>query len=134
MKNNNVLMMACLLLAGSFSMDLSAQEHLAAVVKKCEAIESVDIRVIHQRDPATKKLQQVIKSLDINKSPAIVNEILSAFEKDKERAVQAIDGKTNGKLMPQYYTFSDGKINVSYSVSISDSGDVNLTVIEQYIK
>lgn len=132
MKKNSVLVLACMLLVGSFSMNLSAQEHLAAVVKKCEAIDSADVNVIYQRNPTTKKLQQMIKTVSLDKNPAIVNEVLAAFEKDKAMAVQAIDGKTKGKMMPQFYKFSDGKINISYSVSVSDSGDVSLTVIEQY--
>lgn len=128
MKTKNVFLIAVLLLIGSFSIESMAQENLAALVKKCESMESVQMSVVRRRDTPKGKITKTITSIQFNSNQALVNEFLAAFKKDEESATQAIDDKKNGRMVPSFYRFDD----VSYSFSINGDGDgAHISIIER---
>jgi hypothetical protein len=128
MKTRSLIAVAILLLTGSLAADLSAQETLKALVKKCENMENVDINVVRKRDEKTRALERTVTSIRINNNQALVNEFIAAFEKDKEMADQEIENKSNGKIKNIHYRFGDA----SYSFSPGSNGSASITVIENF--
>ena len=122
MKTKKTVVMILVLMAGFFSTQVLAQENIDALMKKCESMDNVDMDVVQQRDPSTKKLAQVIRNVNIKNNKALVDDFLKAFLADRENAIQAIDSKKGGKMIPSYYQFQIGKKNVAYSISISNEG------------
>lgn len=131
MKKNQML---CMLLAGwaaLFSSPVFAQENLEAVIRKYKDVKSTDINVITQKDPETLELQQIVTTVTIRQNvPAVATEILAAFEKDKPKAYQAIEGRSGGGDLRPFYNFlSEGK-HVSYAMG-RDKNSVTITKIER---
>ncbi len=126
MKMKGIVISMLLLLIGSICAEVSAQENIEAVIRKCESMESVNMTVVRNRDPKTKKLQQTITSISIKNNPALVNELVAALKKDEPNATQAIDRKKNGKIVPQYYSFG----SISYSFSLKEDGNASISVID----
>lgn len=131
MKSGKVLAVAALLLVGSVLTGVQAQEHLKALVKKCESLDKVDMDVIYDKNRETKKTEKVIKSLSFTDAQ-LMNEFLAAFEKDKEAAYKVIETKKKGKIQPSYYCFFSGTTDTAYSFDVRDSGKVSVSVIEKY--
>ena len=113
------------LIAGSFSIEMIAQENIQAVIKKCESIESVEMSVIKSRNAQTNKIERVITSISFSSNPSLLNEFLAAFKKDEEKASKVIENKVNGKLVPSFYRFK----GVAYSFSMDNSGNVSISEI-----
>ena len=125
MKTKNLFVAMLLLIMGSFSMKIVAQENLAAMVKKCETIESVDVNIVRQKNPQTKKTESVITSITIRSNPDLVGEFLVAFGKDERKANQTVERRQGGKTIPSFYQF-DG---VSYTFSMQGEGNATVTEI-----
>ena len=62
----------------------------------------------------------------------MLDEFVTAFEKDKDAAYKIIDDKKSGKLLPSFYRFGSGKTDISYSLSVSKSGKVTVSKIERF--
>jgi Domain of unknown function (DUF5024) len=131
MKTKKIILAAFLLVAGAASTEVFAQEHLEALVKKCEKLDNVQMQVIYNRDPNTKKLEKTIKSINFQ-DEKLLNEFLDAFEKDKEKAYKMAEQKVNGRMQPSFYRFSDGKKDIGYYWNVSAAHNVSLSVIEEY--
>lgn len=116
--------------AAVISSSVAAQEHLEAVIRKYKNIKSADINVITQKDPKTLKLLQIITSITIRENlPQATAEILEAFEKDKPKAFQAIDGRTKGRVQPMYNFIVD-KSFLTYALT-EETDSVMITKIER---
>ncbi len=132
MTTKRFLSLCLFLLLGAASESMWAQAALNAVITKCESMDNVDIQKIVNKDSDTRKVTQIITDVTFKENQALVDEIIAAFAKDKEEAIQQIDSKKNGKMLPEYYKFDDGEKGVAFSFSISKLGRVNLTKIEDY--
>ena len=123
MKKNGLIMLL-LFIMSSLSMELVAQENLNALVKKCETMPSLEVDVIKNKNEETKKLEVSVIAISIENNQALVNEFLSAFEKDKEDATKTIENSANGEhsLLCVFdkvsYSISYGEKNGSASVSV----------------
>lgn len=130
MKKNQI---KCMLLAGLavfLSSPAFAQENLEAVIRKYKDVKSTDLNVITQKNPETLKLQQIVTTITIHENvPAVTTEILAAFEKDKPKSYQAIEGRSRGRLKPFYNFLTQGKY-VSYAMSENEKS-VTITKIER---
>ena len=127
MKTKVFVAVLLFLMIGSFSMKIGAQENLAAMVRKCETMESVDMNVVRQKNPQTKKTESVITSITIKSNPVLVNEFLNAFQRDENKAYQVIEKKKGGKTIPSFYQF----VGVSYSFSMQGDGNATVTEIRE---
>lgn len=125
MKAKSVIVL--ILLIGGFCLDISAQQNIKAVVKKCESMESVEMTVIRKRNKDTKQLEKAITTINFKSNPSLVDEFVQAFKQDEPSATQVIDKYVNGKLVPQFYRF-DG---VSVSFSLDENGNASISVIEK---
>lgn len=126
MKTKSLLVTAILLIAGSLS-GLSAQETLKALVKKCESMENVNVNMVRSRNKETKQLERNITTISFSNNQALVNEIVAAFEKDKDLADQEIENRSGGKVTNMFYRFG----NASYSFSQNEEGGGSLSIIER---
>ncbi|MDR2680368.1 MAG: hypothetical protein LBC47_06115, partial [Tannerella sp.] len=77
MKTNRLIITAILIITGSFLVNLSAQEALKAVVKKCENAEGVDVSIISQK-AKEKKETNTMTSVSFKNNEGLKKEILDA--------------------------------------------------------
>lgn len=131
MKTKKMIVAGAILLAGSFTMGLQAQEHLNALAKKCESMDKVDMDIIYYKNKETKKIERIVRSFEFTDTQ-LLNEFLAAFEKDKETAYKVMEAKKNGKIMPSLYRFSTGTTDRVYSLDISKTGKTSISVIERF--
>ncbi len=130
MKMRNLFIAAMLLLAGSLTTELMAQDAVAAVVKKCEAQKDVQINKARSRDKDTKEVTREVTTLTIFNNPSLVNEIVAAFNKDRDKALDETESTANGKITNLFlrfekvsYTFVQiGNDGATVSVMIGDNG------------
>lgn len=126
--------MLCMLLAGwaaLFSSSAFAQENLEAVIRKYKDVKSTDINVITQKNPETLELQQIVTTVTIHQNvPAVGTEVLAAFEKDKPKAYQVIEGRSGGDDLQPFYNFLSGGKHISYSMD-RNKNSVTITKIER---
>ena len=114
------------MITGVISADVSAQEAIRAVIKKCETMEDVKISVIRNKDKATKKVTQVITDVSFKNNEALSKEILAAFEKDKDKSDQEIEEWAGGRLKEMLYRFGYSY----YTFSQKEDGSCTLTAVE----
>lgn len=126
MKTSQLITVLVLFIAGGFSMDLSAQEALKALVKKCENMENVNVSIVRNKDKTTRKVSQVMTGVSFSNNEALVKEILAAFNQDKDMADQEIEDRSNGRVKSLYYSFG----STSYSFSEDGNGGGSLSVIK----
>ena len=122
MKRNGLIMMA--LIASCTSMTLLAQENLDALIKKCEALPSIDMSVTRTRNAQTKELEREIISFTIHDNPDLVNEFLTVFKKDEVNAITVNETKQGGRTKSLYYKFE----KATYSFSLKDEKSVSITI------
>ncbi|GHS99370.1 hypothetical protein FACS189421_09690 [Bacteroidia bacterium] len=120
----NVLLVALLLIASSFSMESMAQKNLLDVVKKCEASDSetVSMNIIRNRN-SEKKVTNMVITIKISGNKELVNDFLEAAKKDEPDAVNSISKKVGKTTYPSHYEFDKG-ISFVFFVN-DDKGDVN---------
>ncbi len=132
MTTKRFLSFCLFLLLGAVSENVWAQTALNAIMTKCESMDNVDIQKIVNKDSETRKVIQIVTDVTFQENQALVDEIVAAFNKDKEETIQQIDSKKNGRMLPEYYIFDDGEKGVAFSFGISKAGRVNFTKIEDY--
>ena len=111
-----------LLILGSFSLQLSAQESIKVLIKKCEKTESAEVTYVIQKDPKTGKQLNYLTTVKIKNDDNLVNELLQALEKDKDNAYMAQGSIKNGVPIPSNYEFFDGKhLYTSCHISLSQA-------------
>ena len=117
-----VITIALLFFTGCFIANLSAQDNISALIKKCEKMSSVDMSYIINKDPKTKKVINNITTITIKNDPGLVKEFIAAFEKDKDNAYSISGSVKNGLSIPSNYKFSSEKDNhISCTIAISDN-------------
>jgi hypothetical protein len=123
--------MVILIVTGSFGMNLSAQEALKAVMKKCENADSVDVKVVSQKkfgETKEKKETTVMIDISFKNNEGLKKEILDAFEKDRDQAKETAENKRNGKIYGLHYRFEKSY----YSYSEDMDGKVSFVFREDF--
>ena len=132
MKTNRFIITVVLIITGSFFVNVTAQEALRAIMKKCENMENLNVNVVRNKDKETKKVTRVMINISFEKNETLKKEILSAFEKDSEMADYEMKNKRNGNTDLNYrfglISFSynenrDGRVIFSSHEKSSDSKD-----------
>jgi len=128
MKTNRLFITVVIILVGSFFVNISAQDALKAIAKKCENMENVDISVVRTREKDTKKVNRYIMNVDFNDNESLKKEILMAFDKDRSNADHEVEGRKNGRGRELMLRFGSS----TYSYSERLDGRVSFSVIEDY--
>ena len=90
MKASKFYGMALALLLCGLSAEAFAQKNLEEVVRKCKSDKSVDKSVVTKKDPATKQKRRIVSSFEVESGSPLYQEVMTAFERDKEEAYQII--------------------------------------------
>ena len=133
MKTRN-LMVAVLLTAGSFTMSSFAQENIKALIQKCENMDNVELNIVRNKGTSqgtqasslmssmlldSKEIGFIsffrpgmvvrsITTVTLKSTPAFEKELVAAFHKDREKAIQEIEQKKDGKITHMHYQFENG--------------------------
>lgn len=147
MKTKKIILSMALLIAGASAGELVAQEHLNALMKKCESLDNVSVEVIYNKDPKTKKPEKNVVSVTFyrQENAKLLNDFLDAFKKDREAAYRVMEEKINGKVTPSLYRFSGaGDTDITYTVEevtsvfprnspyYDEKGDIRITKVERF--
>lgn len=147
MKTKKIILSMALLVVGTSISELVAQEHLNALMKKCESLDNVSVEVIYNKDPKTKKPEKNVVSVTFyrQENAKLLNDFLDAFKKDREAAYRVMEEKMNGKVMPSLYRFSGaGDLDITYTVEevksvfprnsphYREKGDIRITKVERF--
>ncbi|CAK7026982.1 MAG: hypothetical protein PARBA_01130 [Parabacteroides sp.] len=147
MKTKKIILSMALLIAGVSAGELMAQEHLNALMKKCESLDNVSVEVIYNKDPKTKKPEKNVVSVTFyrQENAKLLNDFLDAFKKDREAAYRVMEEKINGKVTPSLYRFSGaGDTDITYTVEevksvfpknsphYKEKGDIRITKVERF--
>ena len=126
MKTNRLFITAAIIIAGSFFVNISAQDALKAIAKKCETMENIDISVVRNRNKETKKVDQYIMSITFEKNESLKKEIIAAFDKDRVNADQEIEDRKDGRVRNMMLRFGSSH----YSISENPNGRITFSVNE----
>ena len=147
MKTKKIILSMALLIAGVSAGELMAQEHLNALMKKCESLDNVSVEVIYNKDPKTKKPEKNVVSVTFyrQENAKLLNDFLDAFKKDREVAYRVMEEKINGKVSPLLYRLSvAGDKDITYTVEqvkrvlpknsphYKEKGDIRITKVERF--
>lgn len=147
MKTKKIILSMALLIAGASAGELVAQEHLNALMKKCESLDNVSVEVIYNKDPKTKKPEKNVVSVTFyrQENAKLLNDFLDAFKKDREVAYRVMEEKINGKVTPSLYRFCGaGDTDITYTVEevksvfpknsphYKEKGDIRITKVERF--
>ncbi len=133
MKTNFLLVAMLLVVFSMITLNANAQQNLNELTKKLETMDNVDMNSVQQRDPQTKKMNQLIKNYTVY-SKVLVDEIINAFAQDKKDAHTVIEDKKGGKVKSLFYRFMEGNKEITYSFSTveDDVSEAAFTLIENY--
>ena len=110
-----------LLITGSlFSSQVRAQEALNKILTQLEQSELVDVSVICKRDPDTRKVIKIIKTVTIpagKEGDKMLEKIFQAFEKEKENAIEVINNKKAKKYDSILQKYQKDGMAYMYSLS-----------------
>jgi len=118
MKTRNLLISIALIISGSFSTKLLAQDKIKALMQQIEKMDDKDIfeaDIVRKNNPIlrTKSYAMLIK---LKFSPELEKKLINTFKEDNENAKQVIEQKKDGKVMHFLYRFD----NSTYSFTISN--------------
>lgn len=132
MKTNNwkKLLMATLWL-GMCAVPAMAQKNIDKIVEELEKRDYVSISLVTRRNPETKKVTTVVKSITFT-DEKISERLIEAFNKDEEYTITAIKDskKVNGKPKASYmYIFRTDEGQYKYALDVRKNGKTEISVI-----
>jgi len=118
MKKKNLILSFVLLIAGSFSMEIFAQENIKALMQQIEKTDDKEILeadIVRKNNPTlrTKSFTMLIK---LRYSPELEKKLIDTFQQDSEKANQVVEQKKDGKVLQYLYRFDTS----TYSFAISN--------------
>ncbi len=132
MKTNNwkKLLMAVIGLC-MCALPAMAQKNIDKIVEELEKRDDVEINVVTNRDPETRKVTKFIKSITF-KDEGVFKRLLEAYDKDEDYTITAIknSSKEGGKAELNYmYTFPHKEGVYSYALNTEENGYILLSII-----
>ena len=130
----------CFLLFGFlfFSGHISAQENLQNWIKECEKDKFVDMTVIDNKIPDTKKPDSYIVKITLKEKPKLVDLMIKAYENDKVNAISLIDKRVNGVMFPNRCIFAKAEADKTITETVFDfyydvkSNETTITMIRTF--
>lgn len=104
-----------------------AQKNLDVVRLKCSSDGHIDKTFVTHRNKQTGETNFTTLQLAIKNNKGLVDEFLEAFAKDTPQAYTVAQDQKQGRTLPKFLRFDDGKRSVWYSFSMTDPA--NATVI-----
>ena len=125
MKTTRLMITLTLIVTGSFLVNMSAQEAIKEVAKKCEGLNNIYFGVFRSKDPTTKNVVRFITIVRFKDNTALKNEIIAAFHKDRDMADNEIESRRNGEIN---YNYKFGKTSCFFSEN--NNGEVSFSIRE----
>ena len=122
--NTRNLMVAVLLMAGSFTMGSFAQENIKALVQKCENMDDARVNIVRRKGEENNQVTHLM----LNYTPALEKELFDAFRKDEDKATRVIESKEGGKMTNMMYEFEDGKVRYGFNI---EKNEIHIMLIER---
>ncbi|OFY39201.1 MAG: hypothetical protein A2X18_04055 [Bacteroidetes bacterium GWF2_40_14] len=99
---------------------MSAQENLMNWIKECEKDKFVDMTVIDNKIPETKKPDSYIVKITLKEKPQLVELMRKAYESDKVNAFSVIDKRVNGVMFPSRCIFAKTEVDKTITETVFD--------------
>ena len=125
MKTTRLMITLTLIVTGSLWVNMSAQEAIKEVAKKCESLNNIDYSVIRTKDPTTKNVVRVMINIKFKDNTALKNEIIAAFHKDRDMADNEMESRRNGRTN---FNYKFGKTSCLFSEN--NNGEVSFSINE----
>ena len=129
--NNYLKCMMIALFIGIGTAPVMAQKNIDKIIQELEKRSDVSINSVTKRDPKTRKIVSIVKTLTV-KDPT--SRFIRAFEKDEEDAITAIKNLPKGRLNTKdsqltfiFHPTKDEKR--TYSLTTDRNGIVTLSVV-----
>ena len=142
MKTRILVMATAILLAGNVVNVAIAQDNIKALIKKIETMDVIDANIVRNKDTtsntnstytttekSTDKSTSVtisrnvpiqtprsIINITIKYTPALEKELVAAFRKDQDKAINEVEQRKEGKTTHILYKFEDSE----YSFTVKD--------------
>jgi len=139
MKTRILVMATAILLAGNVVIEALAQENIKALIKKIETMDVIDANIVRNKDtiavgnvistrisnpvnrrPMTNidysQTPRSIVNITIKYTPALEKELVAAFRKDQDKAINEVEQRKEGKTTHILYKFEDSE----YSFTVKD--------------
>jgi hypothetical protein len=97
-----------------------AQENLIQWIKECEKDKTVDMTVIDNKFPDTRKPDSYVVKITLKENSHLQALMHKAYEKDKPDAYSAIDKRVNGVMVPSRCEFSKVEADKTVTQTIFD--------------
>lgn len=115
------------------------QKNLERWVKECEKDASVDMTVIDNKFPDTKKRDSYIVKITLDKNSDLVNKMYEAYKKDKADSYSFSDKRVNGVMQPDQCRFRTVESDKTETETVFDfyyrqkqSTQVSITIIKTF--
>lgn len=131
MKTNKWIKMLMLAMIGLIAAPAMAQKNIDKLVEELEKRDDVSISLVTNRNPETRKVTNVIKSISFNDA-TMAKRLIEAFDKDEEYTVTAIKDskKVGGKPKADYmFIFRTEEGRYKYALSIKTNGKTEISII-----
>ncbi len=121
-----------------FSGQAFGQENLIQWIKECKKDKTVDMTVIDNKFPDTKKPDCYAVKITLKNKPQLQELMYKAYEKDKPDAYSVIDKRVNGVMVPERCEFSKTETDKTVTQTVFDfyydskSGETEITMIKTF--
>lgn len=121
-----------------FSGYASGQENLIRWIKECEKDNTVDMTVIENKFPDTKRPDRYVVKITLKEKPQLQELMYVAYGKDKPDANSAIDKRVNGVMVPERCEFSKSETDKTVTQTVFDfyyntkAGETVITMIRTF--
>ncbi len=132
MKTTKAILSLFIILTSFGLSKLNAQENLWRWVEKYKKDTSIDVTIITNNNPESKKVDKEIYSIVISDSPKIIDELINAYNKDKQNAYSHSERRSKGKDVSYHCVFKNKDINETFSFSFGRANSVTLSIIKSY--
>lgn len=121
-----------------FSNHVLGQENLLQWIKECENDKTVDMTVIDNKFPDTRKPDCYVVKITLKDKSQLQELMYKAYEKDKPTAYSVIDKRVNGVMVPERCEFSKTETDKTVTQTIFDfyhdskTGKSTVTMIKTF--
>ncbi|MDR3218477.1 MAG: DUF5024 domain-containing protein [Dysgonamonadaceae bacterium] len=107
--------------------NVTAQENIAELLKKCERSDSTNVSIIHTQNPRTNESGPVATTVTIRSNPGLIKEFLKAFENDREKAAQSVMKEKGGKRIYAHYEFD----SIFYTFEMKGENEAKVMAVKK---
>ena len=100
-----ITLLPLFLLMAFTSMETFAQKNLESWIKECEKDASIDLTVIDNKFPDTRKPDSYIVKIILKDKSQLLDKMYEAYSKDKDNAYSASDKRVNRAMVPDRCAF-----------------------------